>query len=313
MKHTLRWAWVALFLLLAAAAVVANVNSHRILVLHEGTAESQATHAFNRGLGAVLGQASRLKLRHQYLGFDLDVCPRVLAQLKAFDPDALIAEGMMARQCLESAPKATPQFPVSMAATPSLPMDQSHHVAAWARLLSDIAQPGSLLLALHGDDEEGLLEYRLLADAAQVAGLRVQSLAQEAAQTPQALTNAVHEVAPDLVFVGRTLGGSRKDAQGAPQADMLRALHLSMPQPILASRLESLEPGADMVLVQAPEQRGELLAQAALALRAPAASRRSPAYEMAVGLRSDFVARQGDALPSFYVLSARLAGFLAGH
>lgn len=306
MKHTLRWAWVALFLLLAAAAVVVNVNSRRILVLHEGTADSQAAHAFNRGLGAILGQASRLKLRHQYLGFDLDVCHRVLAQLKAFDPDAVIAEGGMARQCLESVPKAAAPFAVSMAATPSLPTDQNHHVTAWARLLSDITQPGSLLLVLHGIDEEGRLEHRLLAQAAQMAGLRVQSLVQEAALEPQTLTKALHRIEPDLVFVGRTLGGSRKNAQNT-----LRALRRSLPRPILASRLESLQFGADMVLVQAPEQRGELLAQAALARGTPAAFQPRPAYEMAVGLRSGFVASQGDALPSFYVLHARLAGFLS--
>ena len=310
MTRTLRWAWVALFLLLAVAAIVTNVNSRRILVLHEGTADRADTHAFNRGLTAILGQASRLKLRHQYLGFDLDVCHRVLEQLQAFDPDAVIAEGLRARQCLDSATPSAQRFTVSMDGTPSLPIDQSHHVAAWARLLSDIAQPGSLLLVLHGVDQEGLLEYRLLADAAQVAGVRVQSLAQEAALAPQALTDAAQGMAPDLLFVGRTLDWARQDAQDNPQADLLRALRLSMPQPILASRLESLALGADMVLVQAPEQRGELLAQAALALGAPAASQ-PHAYEMAVGLRSDFVARQGDALPSFYVLSARLAGFLS--
>lgn len=310
MTRTLRWAWAALFLLLAVAAVVTNANSRRIMVLHEGAADSAPVHAFNRGLGATLGQASRLKLRHQYLGLDLDVCPRVLAQLNAFDPDAVIAEGLRAQQCLDSAAPSAPRFAVSMGGTPSSPIEQSHHVTAWARLLSDMAQPGDLLLALHGVDEEGRLEYRLLADAAKAVGLRVQPWEEAAVLEPQALKNAVHSAAPALIFVGRTLGWTRKDEPDNPQAQLLRALRLSTSQPILASRLESLALGADVVLVQAPEQRGELLAQAALGLGARGAT---PAYEMAVGLRSDFVARQGDALPSFYALSARLAGFLSGH
>lgn len=316
MTRTLRWAWVGLFLLLAVGAVVTNMNSRRILVLHEGTAGSGAVRAFSQGVGAILGQASRLKLRHQYLGFDLGVCPRVLEQLRAFDPDAVIAEGLKARQCLDSQATQAQRVVVSMSEMPSLAADQASHVAAWAKVLADIAPPASLLLVLPGDDEEGQLEYRLLADAARIAGVRVQSLAQQVALEPKALTNAVRLAAPYLVFVGRTLGAQQQDTQDKPQAGLLRALRLSMPQPILASRLETLELGADLVLLQAPEQRGELLAQAALvalARGATATPEAKPPYEMAVGLRQDFVARQHDALPSFYVLSARLAGFLHGH
>lgn len=314
MSLPLRWAWVALFLLLAMAAVLTNMNSRRVLVLHEGTADSGAARAFGQGASAILGQASRLKLRQQYLGFDLGVCHRVLDQLRAFDPGAVIAEGRKARQCLDSqAAQETPPIVVSMSETPSLAIEQSSYVAAWAKVLADLTAPGHLLLVLYGDDEEGRLEYRLLMEAAQRAGLRVQALVQQAAWEPKALTDAVGLAAPDIIFVGRTLEAQHNDTQNKPQAGLLQALRPATPSPILASRLESLEFGADMVLVQAPEQRGELLAQAALAHGAAAALDPKPLYEMAVGLRNDFVVRQRDALPSFYVLSARLAGFLFDH
>lgn len=306
----MRWAWVALFLLLAIGAVVTNANSHRVVVLHEGTAGSGPVRAFNRGADTILGQASRLKLRHQYLGFDLGVCHRVLEQLKAFDPDTVIAEGLLARQCLHSPESQARPWVVSMAETPSSPEDQSHYVTAWARVLSDISPPGSLLLVLHGTDPEGLLESRLLTQAAQAAGVRAQSLAEKEAMTPLALAQAASQFAPDLVFVGRTLGWAHPDQPIHPQMALWQTLRSTLTQPMLASRLDSLSVGADMVLEQAPEQRGELLAQAALAHGALTAPTPSPQYEMAVGLRREFVARQRDALPSFYALSARLAGFL---
>lgn len=313
MSRSLRWAWVALFLLLAMGAVATNMNSRRILVLHESTADSAAARAFGQGVGAVFGQVSRLKLRQQYLGFDLGVCHRVLDQLRAFDPDAVIAEGLKARQCLDSQTAQAQPMVVSMPETPSLRIDQSSYVAAWAKVLADIAAPGNLLLVLYGDDEEGRLEYRLLVDAAQRVGLRVQALAQQAALDPKTLTEAVRLATPDIIFVGRTLQAQQNDTQNKPQAGLLQALRPATPIPILASRLESLEFGADMVLAQAPEQRGELLAYAALAQGTAAALDAKPPYEMAVGLRHDFVVRQRDALPSFYVLSARLAGFLFDH
>ncbi|WP_027995808.1 hypothetical protein [Simplicispira psychrophila] len=319
MSRTLRWAWVALFLLLAMGAVVTNMNSRRILVLHEGAADSAAVRAFGQGVGSMLGQVSHLKLRQQYLGFDLGVCHRVLDQLRAFDPDAVIAEGLKARQCLDSQTAQAQPIVVSMPETPSLRIDQGSYVAAWAKVLADIAPPGGLLLALPGDDQEGQLEYRLLGDAARRVGLRIQSLGQAVVLEPRVLANAVRLAAPDMVFVGRTLGAQlgaqHKDTQDKPQTGLLQALRRSTPNPILASRLESLELGADLVLLQAPEQRGELLAQATLAALArgtAALPEPTPPYEMAVGLRQDFVARQHHALPSFYVLSARLAGFLTG-
>lgn len=308
----MRWAWVALFLLLAAGAVVTNMNSRRILVLHEGSADSVATGAFGRGVGSVLGQLSRLKLRHQYLGFDPSVCQRVLAQMQAFDPHAVIAEGAGARQCIDSQPRLKSTV-VSMPDTPAQVADQGRHVASWAKVLSDLAQPGQRLLVLHGNDPEGLLEYQLLADAARRAGVQLQPWPEPAVLEPSLLQHTVRQLAPDLVFVGRTLGRGRQDSAGyLPQVGWLRALRLATPQPILASRLESLELGADMVLLQAPEQRGEMLAQMALAGESAALPSSAPPYEMAVGLRRDFVARQRDGLPSFYVLSARLAGFLSG-
>lgn len=311
MSRAMRWAWVALFLLLAAGAVVTNMNSRRILVLHEGTADSASTNAFGRVVGAVLRQLSRLKLRHQYLAFDSSVCQRVLAQMQAFDPHAVIAEGAGARQCLDSQPRQASPV-VAMPDTPAQVVDQGRHVAAWGKVLSDLAQPGQRLLVLYGSDPEGLLEYQLMTDAARVAGLHLQPLAENTVLEPSMLERSVRQLGADLVFVGRTLGRGRDSVGGLPQASWLRALRLATPQPILASRLESLELGADMVLLQAPEQRGEMLAQMALAGRGTALPSPTPPYEMAVGLQRDFVARQRDALPSFYVLSARLAGFLSG-
>lgn len=292
----MRWAWAALFALLAVAAVAVNMHGRRILVVHEGPAGSAYAQAFGRGLDSVLQPAARLKVRHQYMGFAADACPGILAQMKAFDPDTVIAEGPGAHACVRSA--AAPAAPPVVLFQPALPAQaeaRARYAGAWQRQLQDLAPPGGTLLVLRGAQDQA--EYDTLAEAARSAGLRVRAWTDDGT-LPPALAGAV--------ALTSNAGQGWPDPLGTPQGGLLRALRAATPMPIVSTRLESLALGADLALTQAPEQRGEMLAQAALAgVAAPGLD--SP-YEMAVGMRQDFAQRQ--TLPPFYALSARMAGFL---
>lgn len=298
----MRWAWAALFLLLAAAAVAFNMHSRRILVVHEGPAGSAYAQALGRGLDAVLRPAARLKVRHQYMGFAADACPGILAQMKAFDPGTVIAEGPGARACVRSATApAAPPVVVYQPALPAQAEARARYAGAWQRLLQDLAPAGSTLLVLRGAQDQA--EYDTLAEAARGAGLRVQAWTDDGTLPPA----LAQPGAPGAVALTHHAGQGWPDPQGAPQGGLLRALRAATSAPLVSTRLESLALGADLALAQAPEQRGEMLAQAALAgLAEPGLD--SP-YEMAVGMRQDFAQRQ--TLPPFYALSARMAGFLA--
>lgn len=300
----MRWAWATLFALLAVAAVAVNMHGRRILVVHEGPAGSAYAQAFGRGLDSVLQPAARLKVRHQYMGFAADACPGILAQMKAFDPDTVIAEGPGAHACVRSA--AAPAAPPVVLFQPALPAQaeaRARYAGAWQRLLQDLAPPGGTLLVLRGAQDQA--EYDTLAEAARSAGLRVRAWTPDGSTS--ALARAIAQAgAPGAVAVTDGAGQDWPGPQGHPQAGLLHALRAATPAPIVSTRLESLALGADLALAQAPEQRGEMLAQAALAgVAAPGLD--SP-YEMAVGMRQDFAQRQ--TLPPFYALSARMAGFL---
>lgn len=306
MSATMRWAWAALFMLLAMAAVAVNMNSRRILVVHEGQVDSAYAKAFRRGLDAVLQPVARLKVRHQYMGFDSDACPGILEQMKAFDPDTVVAEGPGARACVQ--PSARGRLVVFAPRRLEPAAVRARHVMAWQRLLQDLVPAGGTLLVLRTDDAQGRAEYGDLAQAAQAAGLRTLAWTDDGGRQRAALEQALAQAAaPGAVIVGHGAGWSWQDAQENPQGGLLHALREITGLPIVSTRLESLALGADLALAQAPEQRGEMLALAALARQAEPAL--AAPYEMAVGMRKDFAQRQ--ALPQFYELSARMAGFLA--
>ncbi len=308
MSKRMRWAWMALFILLAMAAIIINMHSRRILVVHEALPDSLSAKAFKRSVETTLQAMPRLKVRYQYLGFDPDICQSILAQLKAFDPDTVIAEGAGARQCLNTT--VAPAI-VSMADIPTTDPDRRQHILAWKRLLHDLSPAGGHMLAFRGEGAQSQAEIDALNEAAQAAGIQLEVWPDSAAKDPKQLKALLAQNPPQLVFFGHTAGWSWQDKKQnaqASQAQLLMALRAQTSAPILSSRLENLLQDADMVLAQAPEQRGEFLARAAWAQSAQPPM----PYEMAVGLSKNFAAQQRSMLPPFYELSAHMAGFLAG-
>lgn len=304
----MRWAWMALFMLLAVVAISINMHSRRILVVHEGLPDNLSAKAFKRSVDTTLQALPRLKVRYQYLGFDPDICQSVLAQLQAFDPDTVIAEGTSAQQCLSSV--AYPAI-ISMADIPVQAPERHQHIQAWKRLLHDLLPAGGHILAFRGEGGQSLAEIDAIHEAAQAAKIQLDVWPDNVAKDPQKLQALLAQNTPQLLFAGYTAGWNwqdKKQNSQASQAQLLLALRAQTSAPILTSRLENLLQGADMVLAQAPEQRGEFLARAAWA-QSP---QRPVPYEMAVGLSQNFAAQQRNILPPFYELSAHMAGFLAG-
>lgn len=302
----LRWAWAALFLFLGATAVVFNMHSRRILVVQSGPSASTSSRAFTRGIDAVLQPVARLKVRQQYMAFDAKACAGILEQLRAFDPDTVIVEGVAARGCLQAAAGR-----MQVVTLPDHPRDaqaRSRQVLAWQRLLHDLVPSGGTLLVLRPPGPQGLADYDALVRAAQGAGLHALEWVDDGRADHSALRRLLAQApAPAAVVVATGAGAGWQRPREPLEAGLLRALRGITDVPILAMQLDDLAPGADLVLAQAPEQRGELLAAAALERRP--VSPLGALYEMAVGMRKDFLQRH--TLPEFYEVSARMAGFLA--
>ncbi|MET1114204.1 MAG: hypothetical protein ABWY08_04505 [Comamonas sp.] len=305
MMRRAHWGWVLLLMLVGAAAVVVNASSRRVFILHEGRANQAASQAFFAAAESVLRASSQVKARHQYLGGVLDGCSRALAQIAAFSADALIAEGLQARHCIARRVPATVQTVIEPA-THIGGQGHADFVAAWAGVLEDLASHTGPVTVLHGEDAEGRAESQRLIEAAALAGREIQTLAFSAdSELPIALA-----ATDNMIVVGRTVGdGAAAGKDGALRA-LFDALHAATPQTIMATRLDSVFLGADMALDQAPEQRGEQMALAALHGGSSTDAEAVP-LEMAVALRGEFAYRMGAALPAFYLASARLSGFLA--
>lgn len=312
MTHAARWGWVLLFALLAVAAVLVNARSHRIFILHEGQASQPATQAFFRGADAILQQQPRLKTRRQFLGSDADACRQALSQLRAFQPDVVIAEGLHARQCMEGPGKDAVPRPL---AQPPLNADdaaRAAYVEAWATVLTDLAPAAGTMVLLRSADAEAQLESEFLSAAARKVGLELREVLFATTEALNAdLEGAVEGVLDDatgLLIVGRTLARDADDGQDLALREVFSRLRTVTALPLLATRLNSVRLGADLALDQAPEQRGEQLAYWARHGRPMEAAGDAPPLEMAVSLRADFATRQGARWPSFYEASARLAG-----
>lgn len=309
-----RLGWLLVFLLLAVAAVWVNANSRRIFILHEGRADQPTSRAFFAGSERVLGRLSHLKARHQYLGADAEACRQAWTQWQAFQPDAVIAEGPQARECLRERLQGPAQAQVLQVQSPDTGASahgRAAYIAAWATLLRELSSgPGPVML-LHGGDPAGLAERELLTLAVDQAGLAVQWVelpATAASAGPQALPAALQGPARPVVVLGHSV--VRGAEQGTEQAlrSLIGALRQTSPQAILATRLDWVFWGVDMALDESPEQRGERMA-----LNAWRGDQTEPvpALEMAVALRAEFAERRANTLPSIYRASARLAGFWA--
>lgn len=308
MMRRAHWGWVLLLLLVGAVAVVVNASSRRVFILHEGRASHPVSLAFFAGAESVLRRSSHLKARHQYLGGVLDDCPKALAQLAAFNPDVVIAEGSQARHCIARRDADAVQV-VLEPATHSRGPGHGAFVAAWATVLADLSSHTGTLTLLHGNDADGLAEQAQLVEAAALAGLEIQAIALKTpSELPDRLAGAAGAL-ENLVLVGHTVGDGAAAGKDSALRALFDALHAKTHQPILATRLDSVFLGADMALAQAPEQRGEQMAQTAL--RYPSARTVAPPLEMAVALRGEFAEQMGTALPALYLASARLSGFLA--
>lgn len=309
-----RLGWLGVFLLLAVAAVWVNASSRRIFILHEGRAEQPSSRAFFAGAERVLGRLSHLKARHQYLGADADACRQAWAQLQAFQPDAVIAEGAQAQACLSERWRGAAHAQVRLvqaSATGAAAHGRAAFIASWATLLGELSSGQGPVMLLHGGDPAGLAERDLLTQAAAQAGLAVQWVdvsTPASAGQPLAWPEALRGPISNVVVLGHSVGWGA--ARGTEQAlrGLVGGLRQASPQPILATRLDRVFWGVDMALDESPEQRGEQMA-----LTAWRGDRTDPLppLEMAVALRAEFAERRASSLPSIYRASARLAGFWA--
>jgi hypothetical protein len=302
------WGWVLLLVLVAAAAVVVNASSRRVFILHEGRLDHPVTQAYFAGAEGVLRRASHLKARHQYLDGMLDGCRKALVQISAFNPDVVIAEGLQARHCI--ARRAPDKVQVVLEPATRIGGDGSDaFVAAWATVIGDLSSHAGPVTLLYSDDLEGVAERELLVQAAALAGLDIQALPVntdgESLIGPLALSGQWN----NLVLVGHSVGQNNHATGDAALRAFFDALHAATAQPIVATRLDRVFVGADIALEQAPEQRGEQMAQ--LATHALSSDSVAPPLQMAVALYGEFAQRMGSELPAFYLASARLSGFLA--
>ena len=312
MNTRLRWAWVVLFLLLAAAAINVNMHSRRILVVHEGISSSHSAKAFTHTLDDLLQTQPRLKLRHQYLSFDPHLCHSVAMQLQAFDPATVIAEGQTALQCLNSLKRKAGTELISIPDIPVQNPERLQYVQAWTRLLLDLSPAGTTLLAFSGSGLQAQAEMQALGEAAYAAQLVLEVWPDTVVWDESQLASLMNGASPSLVVASYTAGWSGPDhpQQGrsvlVSQSQWMHNLRTHSRAPIVTARLENLLQGADMALAHAPEQRAELLAQRVLSSEYQPA----PPYEMAVGMTQNFFRQRRSELPPFYEVSARMAGLL---
>lgn len=310
MTQVARWGWVLLFLLVAALAVQVNVHRRRVFILHEGQASQPATRAFFRGIDAILQQQPRINERSQFLGSDPDACRQALSQLRAFQPDAVIAEGLQAHRCIAREASGAALQPLTQPALNDSEAARAAFIAAWATVLADLAPPAGAVTLVQADDRDAWAESDLLAAAARKAGLELRLLVVATGAELRAGLQGEPDEAVGLVIVGHTVDQDAENGQDLALRALFSTLRAATALPIVATRLDSVRLGADLALAQAPEQRGEQLAYGARHGRTLDASGPAQPLEMAVGLHADFANRWGARLPSFYSASARLAGLL---
>lgn len=310
MTRLWRMGWVVWFMLLAVAAVWVNAGSRRIFILHEGRADQVTSRAFFSGADSVLRGLSHLKARHQYLGLGLDACRQALIQLTSFHPDAVIAEGPQARECVGEWHNDQAQR-VFEPATGAATNGKEAFVAAWATLLRELVSGSGPVTLLHGDDRHSLAERDLLAQAATMAGFEVRFVEFKTSAAPDlawTLPDALLSQTEGVLVLGRMGGGGATESSEKAWRTLFSKLHEVTSAPILSTRLDSVFWGADMALDEAPEQRGE---QMALSAWRGGRGETIPPLEMAVALRSVFAERVATTLPQVYLASARLSGLLA--
>lgn len=311
MTQTMRWAWVALFAACACAAIWINLHNQRILVLHEGRAEDPATKAFKRGLDARFQSSTNLKVRYQYLGWDPDFCKNILFTLSSFSPHTVIAEGELAGACVAQAPSSPNQRIVKLdSGLPPDTLTRFNH--AWLRVLQDLIATNSPVLIIHSAAPEQAQQVVALSAQGTAAGFNMHAHAVrlDGKHGESPLTASIHSLAPAAIIYLPSFASANPNDPARDVQAQLQQLRQLTNVPIFSNRLESLNLGADIALEQAPEQRGEQLAQVALQ-KTHKADPALPPYEMAVGIRKDFSSQKMNGqLPAFYTLSASMAGFV---
>ncbi|QXZ08218.1 hypothetical protein KUF54_08735 [Comamonas sp. Y33R10-2] len=312
------WAWVGLLALLAWATILVNTQSRRVLILHEGKADSAYSKAFNAGAKEIFQAHPQLKVRHQYLGFSQDSCRSIQSQLRAFDPDTVISEGSQALDCLRSPAGTTHgkgQYRLLNMPSPPLrdenPQAYESHVNAWQRTFTDLAQGATQkLLIFKAAQESNNFIWQAVAQAALVAGLDIDIQEFPSRQSlplglQATLSTLVQSIEPTLIYVSDLAGQVPDQDLNSTQNELFKALHSTSEAALLSSRLDSLQWGSDLALQQAPEQRASMLALAAWEQSTLA---QIDTYEMAVGMREEF-ATSHPLFPKFYERNARAAGF----
>lgn len=312
------WAWIGLLALLAWAAILVNTQSRRVLILHEGKADSAYSKAFNAGAKEVFQEHPQLKVRHQYLGFSQDSCRGIQSQLRDFAPDTVLTEGSQALDCLRSSADTThgkgPYQLLYMHSPPlrdENPQAYASHVNAWQRTFTDLAQDATQkLLIFKTAQESNHFTWQAVAQAALAAGLDIDvqdlpSLQRSQSGLHPPLSALVQSIEPTFIYVSDLAGQVPNQDLNSTQSALFKALRSTSKAALLSSRLDSLKWGGDLALQQAPEQRANMLALAAWQQSALA---QIDTYEMAVGMREEF-ATNHPQLPKIYERNARAAGF----